>query len=140
MPNTPAAALLADAYTWFSTGLQDLVKELLDDSGLDTANDLVGDLCGELWLHAAEIAMAHGRSFTEILDLLDEKAGRLVNRLRDGPELDLAGRNDTVADPADVAELAADSVDGTGHRPVPRPHRPAATSTVEHLTALRSAA
>ncbi|MFF2080600.1 hypothetical protein ACFVXG_38280 [Kitasatospora sp. NPDC058162] len=140
MPNTPDT-VLADAYTWYSTGLRDLVQELLEETGLDTASDLVDDLCGELWLHAAELAVSHGLSFTDVLDLLDRNADLLVNRLRLQPTEIPAGRLDTVADPADVAELATDSVDGTGDRPVPRPRRPAATSVAfERLAGLRSAA
>ncbi|MET8624720.1 hypothetical protein ABZW30_13340 [Kitasatospora sp. NPDC004669] len=141
MPETAAATLLAEVYTWYSTGLRDLVQEKLDDAGLDTANDLIDDLCGELWLHAAELAVSHGRSFTELLDTLDVNAEIFVNRLYHRPAVTLGGCLDAAADSIDVAEHASNAVDGTGYRPAPRPQRPVATSLVfEHLAVLRSAA
>ncbi|MBP0453974.1 hypothetical protein J5Y04_31195 [Kitasatospora sp. RG8] len=141
MPETPAAATpLAETYTWYSTALRDLVLELLDETGLDTASDTVDDLCGDLWLHAAELACT-GRSFGELLDTLDINAEIFVGRLHDRPRVTAAGRLDTAPDPADVAELATDSVDGFGHRPVPRPRRPVTASVAfEHPRPLSSAA
>ncbi|MER5353417.1 hypothetical protein ABT093_24165 [Kitasatospora sp. NPDC002551] len=123
-----AAALLADAYTWYSGTLRDLVLELLDDAGLDTGSDAVDDLCGELWLHAAEFTVSRRLSFTELLDLLDSTADVLVTRLHDRPPVRLAGRLATAAAPnaADIAELAASAADAAGYQQVPRPRRPAA--------------
>ncbi|MFI9366009.1 hypothetical protein ACIG5E_33900 [Kitasatospora sp. NPDC053057] len=140
MPDTPNQ-LLADAYTWYSTGLRDLVLELLDEASPDTASDTVDDLCGELWLHAAELTATRSLSFTEVLDLLDRNAELLVNRLRNQSTPIPAGRLGTAADPADVAELVTNAIDDTDYRPVPRPQRPATSSIAfAHLTALRSAA
>ncbi|MGW7445013.1 hypothetical protein [Kitasatospora sp. NPDC054795] len=124
MPETPAAAAqLADAYTWYSTGLRDLVRELLDEAGLDTASDTVDDLCGDLWLHAAERAASHGGlSFTEILDALDAHAVALVDGLHGQPPVTDEGRLDTATDPADIAELALAAADRAGRQPLPRQH------------------
>ncbi|MEU3564155.1 hypothetical protein [Kitasatospora sp. NPDC006786] len=123
MPETPAAATpLADAYTWYSTGLRDLVRELLDEAGLDTAGDTVDDLCGDLWLHAAELART-GRSFGELLDTLDVNAEIFVSRLHNSPAVTLSGRLDTAADPADTAELALAAADRAGRQPLPRPRQ-----------------
>lgn len=141
MPETTAATLLTDAYTWYSASLRDLVRELLDEAGLDVSEDTVDDLCGELWLHAMEFSATRCLSFTEVLDLLDRNADILVERFRHQPDAVPGGRLNTAADPVDVAKLATAAVDRAGHRPVPRPHRPANSSHVfEHLTALRSAA
>ncbi|MFJ9777111.1 hypothetical protein ACIRVF_38750 [Kitasatospora sp. NPDC101157] len=141
MPETTAAMLLTDAYTWYSTGLRDLVRELLDEAGLDINEDTVDDLCGELWLHAAEFTATRCLSFTEVLDLLDWSADVLVNRLRNQPAPILAGRLGTAADPADIAGLVTNTIDDADYRPAARPQRPATTSfAFAHLTALRSAA
>ncbi|MGW2544745.1 hypothetical protein ACWC5I_28665 [Kitasatospora sp. NPDC001574] len=139
MSETPAAgALLAEAYTWYSTALRDLVQDLLVEAGLDRDDDTLDDVCGDLWLHAAELTATHRLSFTELLDALDRNADLLVNRLHHRPEVALAGRADTAADPVDVAELAAAAVDGVGYTPVLRPRRPAATSLAfDHLSPLR---
>ncbi|MER6364443.1 hypothetical protein [Kitasatospora sp. NPDC001527] len=130
MPDTPApaAVLLAEAYTWYSAGLRELVQELLDGADLDTGSDAVDDLCGELWLHATEATAGRRLSFTELLDLLDSTANVLVTRLHDRPPVRMAGRLATAAAPgaADIAELAASAVDAVGYQPVPRPRRPAA--------------
>ncbi|MFE4356148.1 hypothetical protein [Kitasatospora sp. NPDC056800] len=133
-----AAAMLAEAYTWYSTGLRDLVVELLDEAGLDdttvdTADDLCGDLCGELWLHAAAFTAVRSLSFTEILDLLDRTADLLVGRLQHRPQLILAGRLATAADSVDVAELAAT----TDHGPLPRPR---SRWALTYMSALHTAA
>ncbi|MFJ2191599.1 hypothetical protein ACIOJE_27320 [Kitasatospora sp. NPDC087861] len=111
MPDTPAAVQLAEAYTWYATGLRDLVLELLDEAGLDTASDTAEDLCGDLWLHAAEFTASHNLSFTEVLALLDRNADLLVNRLRYGPPVTPAGRLDTAP--------------GTGTQLLPRSRRAA---------------
>ncbi|MFH9354023.1 hypothetical protein [Kitasatospora sp. NPDC017646] len=133
--------LLADAYTWYSTGLRDRVQDLLDETGLATGSDTVDDICGELWLHAAEFTATRCLSFTEVLDLLDWSADVLVNRLRNQPAPILAGRLGTAADPADIAEVVTNAVGETDYRPAARPQRPATTSfAFAHLTALRSAA
>ncbi|MER8103875.1 hypothetical protein [Kitasatospora sp. NPDC094016] len=126
MPDTPAAELLAEAYTWYSTGLRELVHELLGEAGLDAGVDTVEDLCGDLWLHATEFTATHTLSYTEVLDLLDRNADLLVNRLRCRPEVRLAGRLDTAVDPVDVAEPATIAVGGAGRRALPRPRRGAA--------------
>ncbi|MFF2123482.1 hypothetical protein ACFVXH_39760 [Kitasatospora sp. NPDC058184] len=127
-----ATALLAEAYTWHSAALRDLVLELLDEASLDdTTVDTVDDLCGELWLHAVELtATSGGLSFTEILDA---RAAVLVDGLRDQPTVDLAGQLDTAADPVDVAELAAT----TDHGPLPRPRSQWALT---YMSALHTAA
>ncbi|MFF4384463.1 hypothetical protein [Kitasatospora sp. NPDC001547] len=122
MPNAPAATLLAEAYTWYSTGLRDLVLELLDEAGLDTASDTIDDLCGDLWLHAAELAASAGLSYTGLLDALDAHATTLVTGLRHREPVTAAGRLDT-------AELAVTAADRAGHQPLPRPHRHAAEYT-----------
>ncbi|MGA5823711.1 hypothetical protein ACPC54_38335 [Kitasatospora sp. NPDC094028] len=95
------------------------MRELLDDAGLDIASDTVDDLCGDLWLHAVELAVSSGRSFTELLDTLDVNAVLLVSRLHDRPPVTAAGRLDTAADTIDVAEFATDAIVG-GHRPFSR--------------------
>ncbi|MER7848334.1 hypothetical protein ABTZ03_30860 [Kitasatospora sp. NPDC096077] len=141
MPDTTAATLLTDAFTWYSTGLRDLVRELLDEADLDTGEDTVDDLCGDLWLHAAEFTSNNRLDFTGLLDLLDETADIFVERLRHQPDAVPGGRLNTAADPVDVARLAIAAVDAARHRPVPRPHRPASSShAFEHMAALRPAA
>ncbi|WP_380286565.1 hypothetical protein [Kitasatospora purpeofusca] len=137
MPDTltpKAAALLAEAYTWYSAALRDLVQELLDDAGLDIGSDTVDDLCGELWLHVAELLAIRTYTFTEVLDVLDLSADVLVNRLRDRPQVRLTGRLTTAADAVDVAELAAAATD---HGPLPRPR---SRWALAHLSALHTAA
>ncbi|MFE4399096.1 MULTISPECIES: hypothetical protein [Streptomycetaceae] len=134
MPDTSTATLLAEAFTWYSTGLRDLVQELLDDAGLDTTVDTADDLCGDLWLHAAELTAVRTLSFTEILDLLDRNADLLVGRLQHRPQLILAGRLDTAADAVDVAELAAAATD---HGPLPRPR---SRWALTYMSALHTAA
>ncbi|MFJ6384668.1 hypothetical protein ACIQI7_32260 [Kitasatospora sp. NPDC092039] len=126
---------LAEAFTWYSTGLRDLVQDLLDETGLDTASDTVDDLCGELWLHAVTRAVSHGRSFTELLDMLDAHAELVVGRLRDRPPVTSAGRLDTAADTVDVAELVTDAIVDAERRPFRRTrprggecHRPQRTA------------
>ncbi|WBP91975.1 hypothetical protein [Kitasatospora cathayae] len=135
MPDTPSQTV-AEVYTWYSTVLRDLVQDLMDEAGLDTASDTVDDLCGDLWLHAAELACT-GRSFTELLDTLDVNAEILVGRLHNRPPVTATGRLDTAADPTDVAEIATDAVDRTDHGPLPRPR---SRWVLAHLSTLHSAA
>ncbi|MEU9044550.1 MULTISPECIES: hypothetical protein [unclassified Kitasatospora] len=118
MPEAPSP--LADAYTWYATTLRDLVRDLLDDAGLDTDSDTVEDLCGDLWLHAAELSASRSLSFTELLDTLDVNAEILVGRLHYQPPVTATGRLDTAADTIDVAELATNAIVGGEHRPFPR--------------------
>ncbi|MFJ9447156.1 hypothetical protein ACIRRH_35700 [Kitasatospora sp. NPDC101235] len=129
--------LLAEAFTWYAPGLRDLVRERLDEADLDTSTDTVEDLCGDLWLHAAEITATHPLTFAELLDLLDRNANLLVNRLHYQPEVIVVGRLDTAADLVDVAELALATADSTGHQPpLPRPRHHAA----KHRSPQRTAA
>ncbi|MDH6709855.1 hypothetical protein P3T27_006604 [Kitasatospora sp. MAA19] len=125
MSDTPTTPL-AEAFTRYSTGMRDLVQELLHGAGPDTASDLADDLCGELWLHAAEAAASDGLSFTGLLDALDAHATILVAGLRDQPPVTAAGRLDMAADPVDIAELAVAAADGcrppAASPPAP-PHR-----------------
>ncbi|MFE7194009.1 hypothetical protein [Kitasatospora sp. NPDC057541] len=131
----PAAVLLAEAYTWYSASLRDLVRELLDDASLDTASDTADDLCAELWLHAAGLLAVRSYSYTELLDVLDLSAEILVNRLQHQLPVRLAGRLATAADAVDVAELAAAAA--TDHGPLPRPR---SRWALTYMSALHTAA
>ncbi|MET8704358.1 hypothetical protein ABZW10_36715 [Kitasatospora sp. NPDC004723] len=131
----PAAVLLAEAYTWHSAALRDLVLELLDDADPDNiASDTVDDLCAELWLHAAGLLAVRSYSYTELLDVLDLSAEILVNRLQHQLPVRLAGRLATAADAVDVAELAAAATD---HGPLPRPR---SRWALRYMSALHTAA
>ncbi|MFE2175833.1 hypothetical protein [Kitasatospora sp. NPDC059462] len=131
----PAAVLLAEAYSWHSGSLRDLVLKLLDDAGPDNiASDTVDDLCAELWLHAAGLLAVRSCSYTELLDVLDFSTEILVNRLQRQPAVRLTGRLATAADAVDVAELAAAATD---HGPLPRPR---SRWALKYMSALHTAA
>jgi hypothetical protein len=109
------------------------VEALLREAGPLADTSVVEDVCGDIWLHLAELAAEFpGLAGDELEGQLPVVVEVLVDRHRhDTAHQVPAGRMaevPVVGRAADTAGLAVDLVDAAGYRPVPRPIRPATTS------------